>query len=397
MNNFLSEVHHLLRYLQNVMEQTSYLVSARKYRPQRWETVVGQDSVTATLKKAVASGEIGQAYLFCGPRGVGKTTCARIFARAINTGIVDETEAPQGNLDVLATEQQGDDYAFNVFELDGASNNSVDDIRSLIDQVRIPPQIGKYKVYIIDEVHMLSKNAFNAFLKTLEEPPAHALFILATTEKHKVIPTILSRCQIFDFQRITVTDMVNHLAKIVEQKGIQAEPEALHVIAQKADGAMRDALSIFDQAIAFTDGQLTYDAVTKNLNVLGVDVYFSVTDHVFKENIPGALQALNEIVRKGFDLRHFIGGLADHFRNLLIGKQPETIDLLEVSDSVKERLKEQAAGVDLPLLQNCLHELNEADIHYRMSQNHRLHTELLLMKLCSIPARIREKKKAALA
>lgn len=377
------------------MEQTAYLVSARKYRPQRWETVVGQESVTATLKKAIATGEIGQAYLFCGPRGVGKTTCARIFAKAVQ-GIDAENRTEEVTLDVLGDDHP-DDWSFNVFELDGASNNSVDDIRDLISQVRIPPQMGKYKVYIIDEVHMLSKQAFNAFLKTLEEPPAHAIFILATTEKHKVIPTILSRCQIFDFHRITVNDMVGHLSRIVTEKGVDAEAEALHVIAEKADGAMRDALSIFDQCVAFTGGKLTYEAVTRNLNVLGHDTYFTMTTMVLQEDIPGALRELHGIVRKGYELRHFITGLGEHFRNLVIGKHPETLDLLEVSETVKERLKAQSAEADLALLQNCLHELNEADIHYRSSQNHRLHTELLLMKLCSIPLRIREKKKAASA
>lgn len=379
------------------MEQSSYLVSARKYRPQRWETVVGQEAVTATLQKAVATGEIGQAYLFCGPRGVGKTTCARIFARAINADIASARQGENADLDVLTPDEQADDWAFNIFELDGASNNKVEDIRGLIDQVRIPPQRGTYKVYIIDEVHMLSSSAFNAFLKTLEEPPKHALFILATTEKHKVIPTILSRCQIFDFQRITVTDMVAHLQKIVDDKHIEAEAEALHVIAQKADGAMRDALSIFDQAVAFTGGKLTYEAVTKNLNVLGHDIYFQITEKVLAEDIPGVLQALNEIIRKGFDLRHFISGLAEHFRNLLIGQHPQTLDLLEVSEGVREQLVEQAQRAEMAILQNCLHELNEADLHFKASQNQRLHTELALMKLCSIPGRIREKKKAASA
>ncbi len=374
------------------MEQSTYIVSARKYRPQRWETVVGQDAVTATLRKAIATGEIGQAYLFCGPRGVGKTTCARIFARAVQGEIVSlEDDRPE--LDVISEEHE--DWSFNVFELDAASNNGVEDIRSLIDQVRIPPQIGKYKVYIIDEVHMLSKSAFNAFLKTLEEPPPHAIFILATTEKHKVIPTILSRCQIFDFHRIRVSDMASQLARIVKEKNIHAEPEALHVIAEKADGAMRDALSIFDQCVAFTNGQLTYESVTQNLNVLGHDTFFSITAHVLKEDIPGVLQALNSVVSKGYELRHFIAGLGEHFRNLVIGKHPETLDLLEVSETVIERYKTQSQEADLVVLQNCLNEINEADIHFRESQNHRLHTELLLMKLCSIPTRIREKKKVA--
>ncbi len=375
-------------------QQGTFLVSARKYRPQRWETVVGQESVTTTLRKAIRNGEIGQSYLFCGPRGVGKTTCARIFARAINLGDADEVVANSDALDVMGKEAQ-DEWAFNVFELDGASNNSVDGIRELIDQVRIPPQVGKYKVYIIDEVHMLSKSAFNAFLKTLEEPPPHAVFVLATTEKHKVIPTILSRCQIYDFQRITIVDMVNHLRKIVADKGLEAEDEALHIIAQKADGAMRDALSIFDQAVAFTDGKLTYDQVARNLNVLGSDVYFNVTDAILKEDIPTALNGLNEVVKKGFDTHVFITGLGAHFRNLLVGAHEGTIDLLEVSETVKERLKAQAAGVDVSILKNALHEINEADINYRNVHNPRLHTELMLMKMCSIPTRIREKKKVA--
>ncbi|WP_306642457.1 DNA polymerase III subunit gamma/tau [Sanyastnella coralliicola] len=378
------------------MEQQSFLVSARKYRPQRWETVVGQDAVTSTLKKAVTTGEIGQSYLFCGPRGVGKTTCARIFARAINTGVIEEADAAT-SLDVMDGGDQADEWAFNIFELDGASNNKVEDIRGLIDQVRIPPQNGKYKVYIIDEVHMLSQGAFNAFLKTLEEPPPHAVFILATTEKHKVIPTILSRCQIFDFNRITVTGMVDHLQKIVSDKGVTAEPEALHVIAQKADGAMRDALSIFDQVVAFTSGNLTYDAVTKNLNVLGHDLYFRLTDQIIKEDIPAVLKEINEVVKKGYDLHHFISGLAGHFRNLVMAKQPGVIDLLEVSDTIKGQYSEVAQNAEMPFLQNALNELHEADMKYKQAHNPRLHTELCLMKLCSIHQRIREKKKAALA
>lgn len=375
-------------------QQGTFLVSARKYRPQRWETVVGQSSVTTTLRKAIRNGEIGQSYLFCGPRGVGKTTCARIFARAINLGDADDAALEAADLDVMGQEAQ-DEWAFNVFELDGASNNSVDGIRELIDQVRIPPQIGKYKVYIIDEVHMLSKSAFNAFLKTLEEPPPHAVFVLATTEKHKVIPTILSRCQIYDFQRITIGDMVSHLKKIVADKGLEAEDEALHIIAQKADGAMRDALSIFDQAVAFTDGKLTYDQVAQNLNVLGSDIYFEVTEAILKEDIPAALNGLNNVVKKGFDTHVFITGLGAHFRNLLVGAHEGTIDLLEVSETVKERLKTQAASADVAVLKNALHEINEADIHYRSVHNPRLHTELMLMKMCSITSRIREKKKVA--
>ncbi|MDP4826250.1 MAG: DNA polymerase III subunit gamma/tau [Flavobacteriales bacterium] len=374
------------------MSDQQFLVSARKYRPQRWETVVGQESVTTTLRQAIAHNEIGQAYLFCGPRGVGKTSCARIFARAINEGV---QAGSSDDLDILDDNAQ--DWSFNIFELDAASNNKVEDIRTLTDQVRIPPAQGKYKVYIIDEVHMLSTNAFNAFLKTLEEPPAHAIFILATTEKHKVIPTILSRCQIYDFQRITVKDMVVHLQKIVDEKGISAEPEALHVIAQKADGAMRDALSIFDQVVAFTDGKLTYQAVADNLNVLGHDLYFEMTDMILNEDIPGVLVKLDGVVRKGFDLHHFVSGMGEHFRNLLVAFHPQTIDILELSDGVKEQFKDQAKRVELSIIQNGLNELNEADINYKNSRNPRLLVELSLMKLCSLPARIREKKKTQLA
>lgn len=374
------------------MSDQQFLVSARKYRPQRWETVVGQESVTTTLRQAIAHNEIGQAYLFCGPRGVGKTSCARIFARAINEGV---QAGSSDDLDILDDNAQ--DWSFNIFELDAASNNKVEDIRTLTDQVRIPPAQGKYKVYIIDEVHMLSTNAFNAFLKTLEEPPAHAIFILATTEKHKVIPTILSRCQIYDFQRITVKDMVVHLQKIVDEKGISAEPEALHVIAQKADGAMRDALSIFDQVVAFTDGKLTYQAVADNLNVLGHDLYFEMTDMILNEDIPGVLVKLDGVVRKGFDLHHFVSGMGEHFRNLLVAFHPQTIDILELSDGVKEQFKDQAKRVELSIIQNGLNELNDADINYKNSRNPRLLVELSLMKLCSLPARIREKKKTQLA
>lgn len=374
------------------MTTDAYLVSARKYRPQRWDTVVGQESVTSTLKKAVATGEIGQAYLFCGPRGVGKTTCARIFAKAINEGTEETT--PESGLDIMGGDD-GNDWSFNIFEMDAASNSSVDDIRNLTDQVRIPPQNGNYKVYIIDEVHMLSKSAFNAFLKTLEEPPPHAIFILATTEKHKVIPTILSRCQIFDFHRIKTTDMVAQLQKIVADKGIEAEPEALHVIAEKADGAMRDALSIFDQCVAFTSGELTYDAVTQNLNVLGHDLFHRITEAIKNEDIPAVLNEINGVVTNGFDLHHFINGMGTHFRNLLIGNQPETLSLLEVSDSIKEKIQEQSAQFEVSFLQNALNVINEADIQYRRVQNTRLHTELALMKICSLHQRIREKKKAA--
>lgn len=355
---------------------------------------MGQSGVTDTLRKAVANNEIGQAYLFCGPRGVGKTTCARIFARAINTGDAEASDATAA-LDILDHTSGDDEWAFNVFELDGASNNRVDDIKGLIDQVRIPPQRGKYKVYIIDEVHMLTTQAFNAFLKTLEEPPAHAVFILATTEKHKVIPTILSRCQIFDFNRITAAQMVEHMEKIAADKHITFEPEALHVIAQKADGAMRDALSIFDQAVAITDGNLSYEAVTRSLNVIGHELYFKLTDHILAENIPSVLQELHQVVATGFDMHHFLVGLGEHLRKLMLAHTPETVQLLEVGEDFRQRYAEQAKRTDMAFLQNALHVLNEADHQYRNAQNKRLHTELALMKLCSLQQRIREKKKGA--
>ena len=291
-----------------------FIVSARKYRPQHFEDVVGQEAITRTLMNAIENNHLAQALLFCGPRGVGKTTCARILAKKINED---------------GSEQEGEDFAFNIFELDAASNNSVDDIRNLIDQVRIPPQVGKYKVYIIDEVHMLSQAAFNAFLKTLEEPPKHAIFILATTEKHKIIPTILSRCQIFDFKRISVRDAVTYLKYIAEQQGIDVEEDALHIIAQKADGAMRDALSIFDRIVAFSGKKITYEDVISNLNVLDYDYYFRVVDALLGEDISQALLIFDEVVRKGFDPDLFINGLAEHIRNLLVAKDPETAGLLE--------------------------------------------------------------------
>ena len=355
----------------------AFVVSARKYRPDTWETVVGQKSITRTLQNAIATQQIAQAYLFCGPRGVGKTTCARIFAKAVNDGFIDE----------------GTDLSFNVFELDAASNNGVEDIRGIVDTVRIPPQVGKYKIYIIDEVHMLSSGAFNAFLKTLEEPPAHAIFILATTEKHKIIPTILSRCQIFDFNRIRVADMTEHLADIAGKEGVTFEPEALHVIAEKADGAMRDALSIFDQVVAFCGRNLTYDLVIENLNVLDYDYYFQLTDLAFKEDISSSLLLFNTILNKGFDAHHFVSGWGGHLRRLLVSKDPATIALLEVSENVGQKYVEQAALMDLRFLIDAMDLVNDCDIHYRASKHQRLLVELTIMKICSIQSNRKEGEK----
>ena len=352
------------------MEQnpaSSYTVSARKYRPQNWDAVVGQDGITRTLKQAIEQEQMAQAYLFCGPRGVGKTTSARIFARAINEFEASEEE----------------DYAFNVFELDAASNNKVEDIRSIVDQVRIPPQRGKYKVYIIDEVHMLSQAAFNAFLKTLEEPPPHAVFVLATTEKHKILPTILSRCQIFDFHRITVPDMVQHLQGICEKEGVEAEESALHVVAVKADGALRDALSIFDQLVAFAGKKLIYDAVAEHLHVLDQQTYFDVVDAARSGAIAPALLLLDEIIARGFDPHHFITGLGAHLRNLLVARDPSTVALMEVTDDVKQQFTKQASEVDVRFLIRSLDLANEADIRFKGSNHQRLLVELMLMQMAS--------------
>ena len=352
------------------MEQnssSSYTVSARKYRPQNWDAVVGQDGITRTLKQAIAQEQMAQAYLFCGPRGVGKTTSARIFARAINGFEASEDE----------------DYAFNVFELDAASNNKVEDIRSIVDQVRIPPQRGKYKVYIIDEVHMLSQAAFNAFLKTLEEPPPHAVFVLATTEKHKILPTILSRCQIFDFHRITVPDMVTHLQGICEKEGVEAEESALHVVAVKADGALRDALSIFDQLVAFAGKKLTYDAVAEHLHVLDQQTYFDVVEATQGGSIAPALLLLDEIIVRGFDPHHFVTGLGAHLRNLLVARDPSTVALMEVTDDVKKQFLQQAEVVSIRFLIGALDLVNEADIRYKGSNHQRLLVELMLMQMAS--------------
>ncbi|MBO0340081.1 MAG: DNA polymerase III subunit gamma/tau [Bacteroidota bacterium] len=346
-----------------------FIVSARKYRPQTFKDVVGQSSITNTLTNAIDNNHLAQALLFCGPRGVGKTTCARILAKKINQD---------------GTEREDEDFAFNIFELDAASNNSVDDIRSLIDQVRIPPQTGKYKVYIIDEVHMLSQSAFNAFLKTLEEPPKHAIFILATTEKHKIIPTILSRCQIFDFKRITVKDAAEYLKYIAEQQGIEAEESALNIIAQKADGAMRDALSIFDRVVSFSGKELTRKAVTENLNVLDYDIYFSATDLILENNIPELLILFNKTLSLGFDGHHFISGLASHFRDLMVCQHPDTLNLLEVGEDVTQQYKDQAKKSSKEFLLKAIDLANDCDLQYKTSKNQRLLVELTLMKLASI-------------
>ncbi len=346
-----------------------FIVSARKYRPQTFEDVVGQQAITNTLENAIKNNHLAQALLFTGPRGVGKTTCARILAKKINQ---DSTENPN------------EDFAFNIFELDAASNNSVDDIRNLTDQVRIPPQTGKFKVYIIDEVHMLSQSAFNAFLKTLEEPPAHAIFILATTEKHKIIPTILSRCQIFDFKRIGVVDAKNYLAKIAIKENINAEDDALHIIAQKADGAMRDALSIFDRVVSFSGSELTRKAVTENLNVLDYDEYFKTTDLLLENKIPEVLIHFNTILEKGFEGHHFITGLASHFRDLLVAKDKVTIELLEVGDNAKKKYQTQSEKCDLRFLIQAIDITNDCDLKYKNSKNQRLLVELTLMQLASI-------------
>ena len=360
----------------------NYIVSARKYRPSTFESVVGQRALTTTLKNAIATQKLAHAYLFCGPRGVGKTTCARIFAKTINcmTPTADGEACNQCESCVAFNEQR----SYNIHELDAASNNSVDDIRQLVEQVRIPPQIGKYKVYIIDEVHMLSASAFNAFLKTLEEPPRHAIFILATTEKHKILPTILSRCQIYDFNRISVEDTVNHLSYVASKEGITAEPEALNVIAMKADGGMRDALSIFDQVVSFTGGNITYKSVIDNLNVLDYEYYFRLTDSFLENKVSDVLLLFNDVLNKGFDGSHFITGLSSNFRDLLVAKDAVTLPLLEVGASIRQRYQEQAQKCPLPFLYRAMKLCNECDLNYRVSKNKRLLVELTLIQVAQL-------------
>ena len=360
----------------------NFVVSARKYRPVTFDTVVGQGSITSTLKNAIRNNTLAQAFLFCGPRGVGKTTCARIMAKTINC--LNPTENMEACNECESCRAFNNNASFNIYELDAASNNSVEDIRSLVDQVRIPPQIGQYKVYIIDEVHMLSAAAFNAFLKTLEEPPAYAKFILATTEKHKIIPTILSRCQIFDFKRITVDDIAKHLAFVAQSEGVTAEPEALNIIAQKADGALRDALSIFDQMVSFSGKNITYKDVIDNLNVLDYDYYFQIVNHILHGNTSDILFILNDIISKGFEPQHFVSGMGNHLRSLLVCKDPITVQLLEVSEQLRQRYLVQSQTCPLPFLIKALEINNQCDIDYRAANNKRLHLEIALLKMCGL-------------
>ncbi len=356
-----------------------FVVSARKYRPQTFDTVVGQESITQTLLKSIENNHLAQAFLFCGPRGVGKTTCARILARVVNERNQDG-EHPES------------DYAFNIFELDAASNNGVDEIRNLIDQVRIPPQVGKYKVYIIDEVHMLSTSAFNAFLKTLEEPPPYAIFIMATTEKHKVLPTILSRCQIFDFNRIQINDIVNHLAKIAVEEGVEVGNDALHIIAEKADGALRDALSIFDQVVGFAGNTVSYEAVIENLNILDYDYYFQMTDLFLSYNRSGTIVLLNTILNKGFDAHNFVSGLANHFRNLLFCTSERTAAIMEVGENIKVKYAEQSKASNPRFILNALNILSDVDAQFKGSKNQRLLVEIALLNICELTRGVSEKK-----
>ncbi len=359
-----------------------YIVSARKYRPMTFDTVVGQSALTTTLKNAVKSGKLAHAYLFCGPRGVGKTTCARIFAKAINCE--HPTESGEACNNCESCQSFNEQRSYNIFELDAASNNGVEHIKTLMEQTRIPPQMGKYKVFIIDEVHMLSTAAFNAFLKTLEEPPAHVIFILATTEKHKILPTIISRCQIYDFERMTVSNIVGYLKEVAEKEGVTYEEEALNVIAEKADGGMRDALSIFDQAASFCQGNITYEKVLDDLNVLDSENYFNIIDLALENKVAETMVLLNNVIAKGFDGGHLIGGLAKHVRNVLMAKDNSTLSLLEVSDQQRQRYKEQAAKCPAPFLYKALKLMNQCDINYRQSSNKRLLVELTLIQVAQI-------------
>lgn len=366
----------------------NFIVSARKYRPSTFESVVGQHAITSTLQNAIRNNTLAQAFLFCGPRGVGKTTCARIMAKTINC--LHPTDDMEACNECESCVSFNNNASFNIFELDAASNSGVDDIRALIDQVRIPPQIGKYKVYIIDEVHMLSGAAFNAFLKTLEEPPAYAKFILATTEKHKILPTILSRCQIFDFKRITVEDITKHLQNIAAKEGVTAEEEALNIIAQKADGALRDALSIFDQMVSFSGNNITYKDVIANLNVLDYEYYFGMVENILANDINSILLLLNEVINKGFDPQNFIQGMANHLRNLLLGKDQRVVDLMEVSSQLKARYTKQAERCSTEFLLKSLDIANECDINFRSANNKRLHLEVALMKMVQVPTAKKE-------
>lgn len=376
------EFKQLIRFMEN------YIVSARKYRPATFDTVVGQHALTTTLKNAIANQKLAHAYLFCGPRGVGKTTCARIFAKTINC--LHPKEDGEACNECESCQAFNEQRSYNIHELDAASNNSVEDIRSLIEQVRIPPQIGKYKVYIIDEVHMLSQAAFNAFLKTLEEPPHHAIFILATTEKHKILPTILSRCQIYDFNRISVSDMVEHLKSVALKEHVEAEPEALNVIAQKADGGMRDALSIFDQVVSFTNGYITYKSVIDNLNVLDYEYYFRLTDCFLENKVTECMLLFNDVLKKGFDGNHFITGLSSHLRDLLVSRDPATLPLLEVGASIRERYQAQAQKCTPQFLYKAMKLCNDCDLNYRLSKNKRLLVELTLIQVAQLTAEAEE-------
>ncbi|GAB4125714.1 MAG: hypothetical protein OHK0045_10300 [Raineya sp.] len=365
----------------------NFVVSARKYRPATFNTVVGQSHITTTLKNAIQSKHLAQAFLFCGPRGVGKTTCARILAKTINCQNLSPEIEACGKCEACLAFQNN--ASFNIYELDAASNNSVDDIRNLVEQVRYPPQNGKYKIYIIDEVHMLSNAAFNAFLKTLEEPPSYAIFILATTEKHKIIPTILSRCQIFDFNRIQIQDIAKHLAQIAEKEGIQAEAQALHLIAQKADGGLRDALSMFDLIVTFSSNNtITYQKTIENLHILDYDYYFKITDCLLQNNLSQVLLIFDEILKKGFDGHLFIVGLAEHWRNLLVSKDVATLQLLEAADEIKKLYANQAAATSTSWLISAMNILQQADIQYKSSKNPKLLVEISLMKIAHLQAAI---------